>query len=716
MQEAWCNHPGCGAKIGGRSHVSVAGNTEVETAKYETQKTTVKGYNMEATQDYDLRLPGWTRGRMSPVGIRMLRFIIHATFAGAISTIAPEAQRSDALCFTKVCPNLRRSTLNLRIRQDWNSLAEFLQISDADLALLFALVTSKMQKLLPSWGIGNLRTSSGRNKFEHVFERDCLHPFMGPRLQKALSLARQGAFTSQTTRTLELLLGADTWVSIQAPPPQTGTAVWWPRQAVTHDTILRYVLSDPEHVDQCPLLYLVLTEEETLQHVSCLADIVAWHAVLFECFVDGQLSRDKAATITNAQAIETLPPHKRANAESALKRFCVAFNTALPLLPYLYECQRNPFLTMQGRVDLSGSGTGDQEMSPDTPVVFSLPSMNHGESDAAGMCTVQLIALLQRTHNELVEKMWGLVGGEDKTTPPVVSWATSPELIRSRVVDYSRERDLMPLACATSVESVSESGTVSTHLDLPRLERLVGGALLAGKTEIVTHTRHYRFAGETHKTGTLAALRVRVPQQPLPSAIEEAIVRHVDTKEQLDSLFTHLEGCINFLALVGGPAVVGVECDMLVDTYITRVLGVGAEEWRRCCPVAVVGALQLRHLAACLLLVEGCLLGGTLTRVSHRYREALAAEDSGDVARWSARLDARQLVSALRDLLDGPLSDPDMTFDAAEPIKTFLLYQDVDLEDNPNFMRHFPESLSLSNALSLYEALVERSHAAHDQS
>ena len=87
----------------------------------------------------------------------------------------------------------------------------------------------------------------------------------------------------------------------------------------------------------------------------------------------------------------------------------------------LYECQTNPFLTEDKKVYVGKGGSKKEkekekegederggEMSAETALVFSLPTMGGsgggagGGGDAAGMCTVQLLLRLHAIHEELL--------------------------------------------------------------------------------------------------------------------------------------------------------------------------------------------------------------------------------------------------------------------------------------------------------------------------
>eukprot|EP01052_Picozoa_sp_SAG31_P066636 SAG31_NODE_25431_length_461_cov_1.422652_1_plen_97_part_01 len=44
-------------------------------------------------------------------------------------------------------------------------------------------------------------------------------------------------------------------------------------------------------------------------------------------------------------------------------------------------------------------------MSRHTPLAFSLPSQQAGETDATGLCTIRLLEEMQNTHNSIIERL-----------------------------------------------------------------------------------------------------------------------------------------------------------------------------------------------------------------------------------------------------------------------------------------------------------------------
>lgn len=125
--------------------------------------------------------------------------------------------------------------------------------------------------------------------------------------------------------------------------------------------------------------------------------------LLFQLVPSGSLTRAQAADLTHADVLQMVPSDARPAAEACFDRFCTAFNATMPLLhPNLFECTPNPFLDAERRVDLSGLGCGGPGMGRDISLAFSLPSRQSGETDARGLCTLQMIDILASSHNDLL--------------------------------------------------------------------------------------------------------------------------------------------------------------------------------------------------------------------------------------------------------------------------------------------------------------------------
>jgi hypothetical protein len=107
---------------------------------------------------------------------------------------------------------------------------------------------------------------------------------------------------------------------------------------------------------------------------------------------------EQAAVWTLSDVLKSMTPEKRREEGlTKMQAFCKAFNESFHLVGFLYECNANPFVTSDGRVDLSGGKRGgdDVSMNENSTLNFSLPSSSHGETDATGLCTIRLLTTLQ---------------------------------------------------------------------------------------------------------------------------------------------------------------------------------------------------------------------------------------------------------------------------------------------------------------------------------
>lgn len=110
------------------------------------------------------------------------------------------------------------------------------------------------------------------------------------------------------------------------------------------------------------------------------------------------------------------PENRRQEGRMLMESFCTAFNNSFHLVQFLYECNPNPFITSDGKVDLSGGQRGGDDvcMNENSTVNFSLPSSSHGETDATGLCTIKLLMALQDCHNRIVNALNELPENENR--------------------------------------------------------------------------------------------------------------------------------------------------------------------------------------------------------------------------------------------------------------------------------------------------------------
>jgi len=348
-----------------------------------------------------------------------------------------------------------------------------------------------------------------------------------------------------------------------------------------------------------PVLRQFLAEEEALLSIKALGSVLAFHGVLFRALSGKSvISQDQASELSNMDAIRLLPSEEQGTAEAILSRYCDDFNRAFPLVALIYECEDNPFLH-QGIVDLSGTGTGNgkQTMSYDTPVRFSLPFREvSGEVDAPAMCTIALLQHLQNVQNCLMDrivasrgsvpvqdtqlkrmgdgKKGGRRGAQSKSRPPpdtvapppgmaieepkapAISYLSGPELIDAAVVNYSRDRDLLPLLETHGRQALGLGTGGSIEYVYARIEATIANRLFSGKSHVLIHIPQYPYTGQLKKPGRFSSLSSRIPQEGLPASISERISEEINTQHRLTRLLAIIEDCVAFLVSIGAVEVI----------------------------------------------------------------------------------------------------------------------------------------------------------------
>jgi hypothetical protein len=497
--------------------------------------------------------------------------------------------------------------------------------------------------------------------------------------------------------------------------------LWRVRARASFEHLEAYVQSPSQ--SKFSLLRAFLRNEARLPCIRQLADVLAWHRLLLRALGSAPITREQAAIRTNGDVLSGLAESNRAEAEEVFYRFCSAFNSTLPELRNLYECQGNPFLTPQGEIDLSaGSSSMPVKMDEATPLHFSLPSHPPGAvADAPGLCTIQIMHHLVRGHNEICAEILAEGAGDEAIEDPsgtamTVSTGTPASLLRRRLIDYDRERDFLPLLFEFSEQALGYGDGHTLHYDLEGLEAALASRLLSGKRPVALQVRHYLFAGEARARGGLAALQSILPQATsLPANIADGLRTELDTKEQVMQLLGLLEEAIHCLVAVGAPPGRGAQEVPLLATYLSNVALVSQERLAVGLPSSVEQQATLRHLRALFLFTEDRMHGGSseariagslLPSVPPRYRAELPEETKQElILACEHHVDLEAAIPALRDLLTGVLSDEATNYGAGVSLKLFLTYEDAGLEDLPVFVRHFPPGLLLEHAVEAFRIM-----------
>ena len=126
-------------------------------------------------------------------------------------------------------------------------------------------------------------------------------------------------------------------------------------------------------------------------------------------------------------------------------------------------------------------------MAATTPISFSLPSQLQGETDAAGLCTIQLLRMIQTVHNTMLATLAqvnDVTLEEVATTIPHISLSTPPAFVRTRVIEYSRTTLDTLLFAYTHIPLVTDHEYPDLQFDFFHIEQALNHLLLRGKTPI----------------------------------------------------------------------------------------------------------------------------------------------------------------------------------------------------------------------------------------
>jgi len=719
MEQSRC--PECGSVIGGRMHVTAKGTRRLDAANLEAQ-TTVPGYPAAEKEEAEPPLDGGSR--LSPLAAASLRFFLHSVLWVGMSISSAARDRiaafvgfdgegSRALRYREAYDHVR-----LRCHRYWVAMLHTAAISPDELAvgLVHMLADSDI-------GAGGMLQST--------HEKAELEGGVGQLVQLALlppfSLVKRGfldTLQDQGRSLCRAALGEGLWSELVRATERNSAEVggespvqllWYRRTPSTMAAFGRGLKSfvEPNHL---MLLKLIVAQEEQLSIVKLLADVLAWHRVLFTALSGVKLSREEAGVLTNEEVIERhVPVHERKEAYAVLGRYCTAFNAAFRHVHFLYECNANPFLDKNGRVDLTGGSGNRAGMGRRTPVSFSLPSMIQGDADAAGLCTIQLVATLQNAHTQLLEQARAVhlgrfhqlprnrrePGGHAGEEVVTLNFMTPTRLVQQMLLDYDRARDLEPLLSACRVPSAA-----GVDFDYAAIEAALGSRLLADKQPLTVHVHHFVYAGEMKRKGKLGSLRLRLPQEPLPAAVYQAIIAEVDTQHHAAQLMSHVEVCVNLLTAVGGAGNSGLSVDgsMKLEDYLLRCLLVGAADWEQLTTTNISRHVFLRHMQSLVMCLEEVMHGSPLDAVHSSYRQPLLADLEQALVQARGGLLLDSLLPTFHDFLVDQLASGG--FPASESLKQYLTYADFDLEEEAWFQDHFPASLCLAHAFEAYHLLV----------
>jgi hypothetical protein len=498
--------------------------------------------------------------------------------------------------------------------------------------------------------------------------------------------------------------------------------LWRFREVVNFEHFtLAYQSVEPH---EYPLLTSFLKEESRLGIIKYTADILAWHKILFEIFPPGVLTRDEAASITNREAIEKLPAHRRADANRVLDRYCIAFNTALPLVDRIFECEPNPFITGEGGVvDLSGAKRPDgTKMSAGVSINFSLPSMVQGANDSMGLCTIKLLQLMQNSQGEVLESLFtpparkparsGILPvaaaaaadtSEQLKQIPGLSYLTAPLILQQQLIVYDREEHLHPLLRNFAVQGLKYGDGANLEYDFLGIQQSLANMLLSGKTPVKLQVSHYQYRGDVKNQGHLSGLNQRIAQESLPPSILDMIWTEIDTSDRLTKLMAQLEMVISFLVSISIRSV-ALSAQTSLQKFVLESLLVDPQVWAEMTTHTITQQVMLCHIQSLFMSLEEKMFGNPLDGVAQSYRENLSDQLLNDLRKSAKHLNLTELIPVMRDFMIQQLCETKWPTDAN--LKEYLTYVATDvLIEEQDWYEHFPEALQLQHTYQTFTFL-----------
>ena len=713
MEKSVCT--ACNAPIGGLQHVSVEGVRRLQETELAAESK--RGYTVESSELECVRL--------SPLTSRILRLLLHMSMLLSSYITPDNFQIIKQLCFNK--ENFQEVLFN-RMKYDWDRVKAITGLTDGRLTIALHMLIKEFQNHSHSTAIFTSLEyrNSEEKRLAHIIEQVLANNNLKLKIDTAINELQKSGETS----VIRIAGGDQLWYELHenqfmANPKQVPltTLLWRLREPVSYEHFNRFCeLNSTLIEEKHSLLKQFLKSEKLLQSLQGIADILAWHRILFEIFPHMSISRTDALEKSNKQVIELLPEDRQPYAREILQRFCRTFNTVFPSIELLYECNANPFINAKtGRVDF-GDGT---EMDENTSVAFSLPSIVTGSDQGDfinGVCTIRLLDLLAESQNSILDSInekkvarrqqqGALAVAEQdhqKLDIPAINYLTPDKVLQSQLIIYDRHVQLQSLIRIFSIQSLEYGTGSSLDYELQKIEDAIANGILAGKTYVNLFITHFQYKGDIKRMGHLESLSSKIPQELLPTSVMETISAEIDTLEKLNKLMQRIELCISLIVAVGSQNT-QISGDSSLGEYLTQTLRVPQEEWDEISTPTIKQQIYLRNLQSFYILLEEKTRGNPLDTVLSQFCEPLTAQQTNKIKLIANKLNLSELNPIFRRLLlDRLVTD----VPPKENLKVYIeatsdQYTWAPFLEECDWWVHFPANFELRNAKAVYTLLEE---------
>lgn len=692
----------CGAKIGGSNHNLDHGRA-ADIDKMAAQDE--PGYNKEFVQspsNADIM-----RDSMAAFAVRVCRLFMHGMLQLACATGGGERVRQ-LIGYTSA--EQTSDFVAEQFEKDWEACKESAEVNNEALGLFLSAVLGNCRKtggtLTGSSGKTSFTKSSHRERWERDFERMCVTPIIaGGKIKQnveahGIEVAKYCPLDQKTV--VMQMVGPDHFKTIQGDPPDgpLSLEVELLRYSlpITFEHFMKAFRMNPDNVESYQTLALITEVEEDLAIIKYLPAALAWHGILFEAFADG-ISRDEAQEMSNEDAILRLPDRRHKEAKRIFDLFAEGFNLILPTIDKIFECQDNPFKQMT--------------MEAGTPITFSLPN----EKALEGCCTIRLLSKLHKAQNDVLLAYAEHYQADAKFHPskntetPAIDYRTPYATARSKVIEYSREANLVPLVLMYNTQSLDYENGHELAYDLAKVETVLTSALLTDKSPINLLIRRFEFKGEMRKGTALSTLVQNLPQQELADETREAIGAEIDTQFKTKILLNFLEEVIEFISAISHGSKDGVlPPGMPLVQYVTGSMLVPEDRFASKASPTVLSTVCLCHLQSLFFFLEENANGSFLDKILPQYRTPLSADQRDDLLRAQPQLDVAVCLNAMRELMlesPGLLNEPGPGADIGlRDYLDFIEVGDESMDEIESYDQHFPTSLTIGTCLAAYQLLT----------
>ena len=287
-----------------------------------------------------------------------------------------------------------------------------------------------------------------------------------------------------------------------------------------------------------------------------------------------------------------------------------------------------------------------------------------------------------------------------------LSSSTPKQVLERKIINYSREKHLLPLLQIFSIQSLEYGQGDNLSYDLENIQQTLSNLLLTGKEQINVYIRNYQFAGEIKKTGRLLDVSNKIKQIPIDPSVLNTILNEIDTTERLQSLITILEIVINSIYhLNPDSSIISSSSSCLLDDFVNSLK---INTWSSVSTVTLRQQIYLSHIDHLFNTLDEQKNGNPLDNVYLPYRVPLPCEIEDKLRACSSQLKLSVLLPLFKKFLIQVLSSDEFNYSPASCLRDYLGImgnEDVELSEESWFIDYFPEEVTLSFALESYNLL-----------